>query len=63
MKISTKKANMTTAELSPPKVPPVPLNIIRHKNSDMALKEMKEEIVDMTEKLRIKNLPQILQMR
>jgi hypothetical protein len=63
MKISTKKGNITTAELSPPNVPLVPLNIVRHKNSDMALKEMKEEIVDMTEKLRIKNLPQILQMR
>ena len=29
----------------------------RTKKSEMAIKEMKEEIVDMTEMLRLKNLP------
>lgn len=59
-KISTTKVGNVTRDPSPPMLPvPMP----RTKKSEMAIKEMKEEIVDMAERLRLKNLPQILQMR
>jgi len=46
-----------------PMPPKPPANVLRPQKSELSVKEMKEEIVDMSEKLRIKNLPQILQMR
>jgi hypothetical protein len=54
LKISTNKIVSTSKEPSPPSVP---MAIPKNKISEMGIKEMKEEIVDMTEKLRLKNLP------
>ena len=54
MKISSNKIVSTSKEPSPPSVP---MAIPKNKISEMGIKEMKEEIFDMTEKLRLKNLP------
>ena len=40
-----------------PSPPVMPVSVPRTKISEMMVKEMKEEIVDMAEKLRLKNLP------